>query len=74
MITVLFGVILFSCSVTRASAFLLGAVNFWLALIFCDVALVLCASSFVQKSCSVDSAHVVSFTVCRLIVRCGLDE
>ena len=47
---VLFGVILFSCSVTRTSAFLLRAVNCWLALIVCDVALVPCASSLVQKS------------------------
>jgi len=47
----------------------------WLALIVCDVALVLCASSLAQlrSRCSVDIAHV-SFTVCRLIVRCGLDE
>ena len=46
---VLFGVILFSCSVTRASAFWLRAVIVWLALIVCDVVLVLCASNFVQK-------------------------
>jgi len=51
-VRVLFGVILFSCIVTRASAFLLRAVNVCLALIVCDVALVLCASSFVQKSLS----------------------
>ena len=49
-VRVLFGVILFSCIVTRASAFLLRAVNVCLALIVCDVALVLCVSSFVQKS------------------------
>jgi len=48
----------------------------WVALIVCDVALVLCASSLAQlrSRCSVDIAHVVSFTVCRLIVRCGLDD
>ena len=45
---VLFGIILFSFSVTRASAFLLHAVK-CLAIV-CDVALLLCASSFVQKS------------------------
>jgi len=48
--TVLFGVIFFSCSVTRASAFFCAPLIVWIALIVCDVALVICASSFVQKS------------------------
>jgi len=38
------------------------------------VALVLAPPALFRSRCSVDNAHVVSFNVCRLIVRCGLDE
>ena len=47
---VLFGVIVFSCSVTRASALLLRSVNYLASVDCCDVALVLRASSLAQKS------------------------
>ena len=70
---VLFGIILFSCSVTRTSAFLLRAIN-CLACVDCLWHGFFALTALFRSRCSVDNAHVVSFNVCRLIVRCGLDE